>query len=613
MRMQSERLRIVQDQAPVGVCEIDLEGHYLRVNDRFCEITGYSREELLAKRFQDITHPEDVAEDVEAYRRQAEQDFPYRIEKRYVHKDGHIVWIELDGYIVRDGQGRAQFGVGIVQDITEQKRVKDHLREREEYLRLAVEGGQMGTWEWDTRRDRSRWNAREYELLGLPVGDGEIATAAFLERVHPEDLMELRAKTALALETGEDFSHEFRIVRPGGEVRWLAGKGKVIRDHGGEPTRMIGVNFDITERRRAEEILRRSEARFRLLVETAQEGIWSVDALGRTEYINQRMAEMLGYALQDLLGRSVFDFTFEEDRDTAMRLFRQCLADSKMQFDFRLRRADGGELWVGVAAGRIVNENGEVLGALALFSDVTERRRAEAALKEADRCKNEFLAMLSHELRNPLAPIRAAVQAMRKLDMADPKQHWARDVVDRQVNQLTRLVDDLLDVSRIVQGKLTLKSAPLDLVAVIEQAVETARPVMEGRRHTFIVSVPQSSIRLEGDAVRLVQVFSNLLDNAAKYTPEGGSVWLTVTLAGGEAAVSVRDTGEGIAAVLLPYLFDIFTQAERSLDRSQGGLGLGLTIVQKIVEMHGGRIEAKSEGLGKGSEFIVRLPIHELS
>jgi PAS domain S-box-containing protein len=613
MRMQSERLRIVQDQAPVGVCEIDLEGHYLRVNDRFCEITGYSREELLAKRFQDITHPEDVAEDVEAYRRQAEQDFPYRIEKRYVHKDGHIVWIELDGYIVRDGQGRAQFGVGIVQDITEQKRVKDHLREREEYLRLAVEGGQMGTWEWDTRRDRSRWNAREYELLGLPVGDGEIATAAFLERIHPEDLMELRAKTALALETGEDFSHEFRIVRPGGEVRWLAGKGKVIRDHGGEPTRMIGVNFDITERRRAEEILRRSEARFRLLVETAQEGIWSVDALGRTEYINQRMAEMLGYALQDLLGRSVFDFTFEEDRDTAMRLFRQCLADSKMQFDFRLRRADGGELWVGVAAGRIVNENGEVLGALALFSDVTERRRAEAALKEADRCKNEFLAMLSHELRNPLAPIRAAVQAMRKLDMADPKQHWARDVVDRQVNQLTRLVDDLLDVSRIVQGKLTLKSAPLDLVAVIEQAVETARPVMEGRRHTFIVSVPQSSIRLEGDAVRLVQVFSNLLDNAAKYTPEGGSVWLTVTLAGGEAAVSVRDTGEGIAAVLLPYLFDIFTQAERSLDRSQGGLGLGLTIVQKIVEMHGGRIEAKSEGLGKGSEFIVRLPIHELS
>jgi PAS domain S-box-containing protein len=486
MRMQAERLRIVQDQAPVGICEIDLEGRYLRVNDRFCEITGYSREELLARRFQDITHPEDVAEDVEAYRRQAEQDFLYRIEKRYRHKAGHIVWIELDGYIVRDEQGRAQFGVGIVQDITERKRVRENLRESEEYLRLAVEGGQMGTWEWDTRRHRSRWNAREYELLGLPPGDGKVATAAFFERVHPEDVAELRAKTASALETGEDFSHEFRIVRPDGEVRWLAGKGKVIRDRGNEPARMIGVNFDITERRRAEE-----------------------------------------------------------------------------------------------------------------------------ALKEADRRKNEFLAMLGHELRNPLAPIRAAMGIMRKLDVADPRQHWARDVVERQVNHLTQLVDDLLDVSRIVQGKLTLKRAPLDLIAVIEQAVEATRPVMESRRHTLTVSVPQSSIRLEGDAVRLVQVFSNLLDNAAKYTPEEGSVWLTATLADAEAAVSVRDTGEGIAGALLPYLFDIFTQAERSLDRSQGGLGLGLTIVRKIVEMHGGRIEVKSEGLGKGSEFTVRLPARE--
>jgi PAS domain S-box-containing protein len=379
-------------------------------------------------------------------------------------------------------------GVWAYNPITERKRVKDHLRDSEEYLRLAVEGGQMGTWEWDTRRDRSRWNAREYELLGLPVGGGEIATAAFFERVHSEDGAELRAKIGSVLEAGEDFSHEFRIVRPDGEVRWLAGKGQVIRDRGGEPARMIGVNFDITERRRAEE-----------------------------------------------------------------------------------------------------------------------------ALKEADRRKNEFLAMLSHELRNPLAPIRAAVQVMRKLDMTDPRQYWARDVVDRQMNQLTRLVDDLLDVSRIVQGKLTLKRALLDLIAVIEQAVEAARPVMEGRRHTLTVSVPHSSIRLDGDAVRLIQVFSNLLDNAAKYTPEGGGVWLTATLAGGEVAVSVRDTGEGITGGLLPYLFDIFTQAERSLDRSQGGLGLGLTIVQKIVEMHGGRIEAKSEGLGKGSEFIVRLPIHELS
>jgi signal transduction histidine kinase len=263
----------------------------------------------------------------------------------------------------------------------------------------------------------------------------------------------------------------------------------------------------------------------------------------------------------------------------AMRM--QAERDFPYRIEKRYIHKDGRTVWIELNGYIVRDEQGRAQFGVGIVQDITERKRAEAELREADRRKNEFLAMLGHELRNPLAPIRAAVEVMRKLDRSDPRQDWARDVVDRQVSHLTQLVDDLLDVSRIVQGKLALKSAPLDLIAVIGQAVETARPLMEARRHTLTVSVPQSSIWLEGDAVRLVQVFSNLLDNAAKYTPEGGNVWLTVTLAGGEAAVSVRDTGEGIAGGLLPYLFDIFTQAERSLDRAQGGLGLGLTIVQK--------------------------------
>ncbi|MGX2040875.1 ATP-binding protein [Methylocaldum sp. MU1018] len=244
-------------------------------------------------------------------------------------------------------------------------------------------------------------------------------------------------------------------------------------------------------------------------------------------------------------------------------------------------------------------------------ADIIERTQTEAALKEADIRKNEFIAMLGHELRNPLAPIRNAVHLIRKFDAPSPKLQWARDVIDRQVDHLTRLVDDLLDVSRIVQGKLRLQKIPVDLTALLHQAAEATKPLLEARRHSFIAHLPKYPIRFEADPVRLTQMVSNLLDNANKYTPVGGRIWLTLDQAENTAVITVRDDGEGIPDTLLPHLFDVFTQAERTLDRAQGGLGLGLTIVQKIAELHGGRVEARSEGPGKGSEFIVRLPFDE--
>ncbi|HYE36589.1 PAS domain S-box protein [Methylocaldum sp.] len=244
-------------------------------------------------------------------------------------------------------------------------------------------------------------------------------------------------------------------------------------------------------------------------------------------------------------------------------------------------------------------------------ADMIERAQTEGALKEADFRKNEFIAMLGHELRNPLAPIRNAVHLMRKLDTPNPKLRWAREVINRQVEHLTRLVDDLLDVSRIVQGKLRLQKTPVDLTALLHQAVEATKPQIEARRHSFTATLPKHPLRFEADPVRLTQMVSNLLDNANKYTPAGGRIWLIVDHAGSEVAITVRDNGEGIPSALLPHLFDVFTQAERTLDRAQGGLGLGLTIVQKIAELHGGRVEARSEGPGKGSEFIVRLPLGE--
>jgi signal transduction histidine kinase/CheY-like chemotaxis protein len=253
-----------------------------------------------------------------------------------------------------------------------------------------------------------------------------------------------------------------------------------------------------------------------------------------------------------------------------------------------------------------------------LEEEVAERKRLEQELRwragqlaEADRRKDEFLAMLGHELRNPLAPIRNAVEVMRLLGLTDPQHQWARDVIDRQTGHMTRLVDDLLDMSRISRGRITLQMESVALTEVIGRAVESSRPFLEARRHEFAVVLPAEPVRLEADPTRLVQVVTNLLNNAAKYTAEGGRVRLTAERLGDEVVLRVGDTGVGIAPEMLPRVFDLFRQAEQTLDRSAGGLGIGLTLVKSLVELHGGRVEAFSEGLAQGSEFVVRLPVSE--
>ncbi|MBX6313005.1 MAG: response regulator, partial [Isosphaeraceae bacterium] len=241
-------------------------------------------------------------------------------------------------------------------------------------------------------------------------------------------------------------------------------------------------------------------------------------------------------------------------------------------------------------------------------AEFIDNARLYREIREADRRKGEFLAMLAHELRNPLAPILNALHIMRLPDVDPEEVNRARDIAERQVRHLARLVDDLLDVSRINSGKIELRKGLTDLREVISRAVEVARPLIEARHHEFSVSLPEDPLPLEADTARLEQILSNLLNNAAKYTEPGGQITLVAERDGGDAVVRIRDTGIGIDPELLPHVFDMFTQADRSLDRSQGGLGIGLTLVRRLVELHGGSVTATSDGLGRGSEFIVRLP-----
>jgi signal transduction histidine kinase len=240
---------------------------------------------------------------------------------------------------------------------------------------------------------------------------------------------------------------------------------------------------------------------------------------------------------------------------------------------------------------------------------LAELREREEALREADRRKDEFLAMLAHELRNPLAPIRNAVELFRLAGPVEPRLQRANEIIARQVGHMTRLIDDLLDVSRITRGKIQLRRELIDLGSIVAAAIETARPLIEARRHELTVSLPSGPLFLEGDPTRLSQVFANLLQNGAKFTEPQGHLWLTAEKEGDTVVVRVRDTGIGIAPEILPHVFDLFSQGERALDRSQGGLGIGLSLVRGLVQLHGGSVQAISPGVGGGSEFIVRLPL----
>jgi signal transduction histidine kinase/ActR/RegA family two-component response regulator len=269
-----------------------------------------------------------------------------------------------------------------------------------------------------------------------------------------------------------------------------------------------------------------------------------------------------------------------------------------------------GRRWYADASGAPVRDgDGNVIAGLAVTVDITDRKRVETALKDAERRKDEFLATLAHELRNPLAPIRNAVDAFKALGVADPALVRARDVIDRQVDVMARLLDDLLDVARVQRGKLELREQTIELASVLASAVETSRPLIDSAGHELVIQLPPDPVVLHGDAVRLAQVFANLLNNAAKYTPRGGCIRLTAKLAGSSVVVTVADDGIGIPSDMLPRLFEIFSQAQPALERSQGGLGVGLSLVRGLVELHGGTIEAHSAGPDRGAEFVVRLPV----
>ena len=406
--------------------------------------------------------------------------------------------------------------------------------------------------------------------------------------------------------------NELIIVRPDGTQRTVLSYVTPVHDARGALVAATAVLVDVTQhaeaRNATKAALSASEANFRAFFDSKAIGAVQVDADGLFVGVNDRYCELTGYTRDELLKMRPFDLDHPDDREADKEHVKRTIKDPSGAYetDKRYVRKDGTIGWVHVAANYLRDENGRVTQSAGLAFDISERKLGEQALQEADRAKDEFLATLAHELRNPLAPLKNAAELLRS-PFAEPA--WCRDMIDRQVNHLSRLIDDLLDVSRIARDKLELRKAVVEIGDVIRSAVEASRPLIESCGQTLVVAPLPESVYVDGDLVRLTQVLTNLLTNAAKFSQGAGAIRLSARHDGGMVAISVADSGIGITKDELTRVFDRFYQSRRRSARFLGGLGIGLSLVRRLVELHGGTVEALSEGPGRGSEFVVRLPI----
>ena len=618
------RLATAVELADLGVWEYDPATGRIRGDARWVRILGLSPNETLsmAEAFE-LIHPEDRArmESRMSAAASAEGGGSFEAEHRLIRADGSCRWLAVRGRTLNPAQG-SDYGrfLGTMMDITEQREAQALLaaaweRERQAtaLLDAIFNAAPIGIGFWDLELRFQRVNAVLANMNGLSAAEhlGKRPDELFPDIEGLDDLLrqwqhvmatgkpllnvEVRGQTLASSDRERIWMEDFFPVRIDDEV---IGLGAVVEE--------------VTDRRRAEEALADSERRYRTLFNSMDEGFCVIEKVETApgepldfRYLEANPAFMVQSGIQDVLGKTIREMAAGDNPQPWIDTYESVLRTGEA---LRFERSLGRRL-LDVYAYPLEDETQRRVAVI--FMDVTERKKAEVALLEADRAKDEFLAVLGHELRNPLAPLRTGLDLMEHARTRPALLDSLRPMMDRQLSHLVRLVDDLLDISRISQGRIELQRADIDLNAPVEAAVEQLACVMEERRHDFVVQLSDAPLPILGDFERLTEVISNLLGNAAKYTDPGGTIRVTSTVEDGQAVVRVADTGYGIPPQHLNRLFKLFSQVPEHRQKTGGsGLGIGLALSRQLIDLHGGSIGVESPGLDLGSEFIVRLPLH---
>ena len=630
--LESEtRLALGVEVAGLALAEVDYETGMNHLTVDAARLFGLAQDFLVVPRaaVHAAFHPDDRAE---LMSRIAESLSPsgrgwFAMDHRVLWPNGEVHWLRIRKQVYFIGEGDQRHPVRAmlaVFDVTAEKNAAEIVRASGEFVRGVLDSlpdhvlvlDDLGTViavnqpsDRHTLENSASLSTAAVGVNYLDVCRKSIANGGPNVQVMIDGLERVLNGTM------SEFKTEYPCIAPGRE-EWFSMHAQRMRS---ESTGVILSHSNITESRIAQLRLEDSETRFRRLFEAAHDGILILDAsTHKITHVNPFLTALLDYPAEHFLGKELWEIGFLKDKQASVLAMQQVEEKGSIRYEsLPLEDRLGQKHPVEMVANKYDEGIHPVIQCN--IRDISERRKLErqmleqaAELSDLHRRKDEFLAMLSHELRSPLAPIANAVQLLGLPNGVESiLQRQARGIIERQVGQLQHLVDDLLEVSRITTGRVQLRRERVTIRGVIDGAIETARPLIDQRKHVLSVSLPQQTIWLHADASRLEQVVVNLLTNAAKYTEVAGHIWLSVQAEGSECVLRVRDTGVGIAPALLPKIFDLFTQADRSLDRSQGGLGIGLALVQRLTELHGGLVEVHSS-LGKGSEFVVRLPLMEI-
>ncbi|WP_244944969.1 PAS domain-containing protein [Nostoc sphaeroides] len=533
-------------------------------------------------------------------------------------------WWEVVVSPILDAFGQVERILLISRDITERKKTELLLQESEARLKLAYKATRSGVWDWDITHNIAHVSEEYCNLLGFDPTTQEISFEEWLSRLHPDDRTFASEVVSRTIEEQQEYYEtDYRILHPNG-IRWLAARAKVFYDAAGNGVRMLGNVQDITDRKQVEEELRQSEERYRYLAEAIPQLVWTCNASGSCDYANQRLCDYTGLTFEQILGHGWISAVHPEDRQTAQSMWNNAVdCGSSYRHEYRFKRAaDSSYRWHLVLGLPLKDQQGQVVKWFGTCTDIhdqkeleVERNRllaqeqaARAEAERANRIKDEFLAVLSHELRSPLNPILGWTKLLQTRKFNETKTAEALATIERNAKLQTQLIDDLLDVAKILRGKLSIQATPVNLASVIESAIDTVTTAAVAKSillHPVLPNIGQVS----GDSNRLQQIIWNLLSNAIKFTPNGGRVEIRLERVDQQTQIIVSDTGKGINHEFLPYIFESFRQEDVSVTRKYGGLGLGLAIVRQLVEAHGGTIAADSPGEGLGATFTVQLPL----